>query len=100
MFKYIQQVAPDSFQVSGLVSLETVVDYRNALVDIIASNSADSVGIDLQNLEIKGSAILTLLISLVRESRKLEKEVVFRHCPESILAIALACGVSEILELT
>lgn len=100
MSEYVQQVTQDSLRITGMVSLDTVAGYRDLLVELLASNAADAVKIDLGGIEIKGSAIITLLVSLVRESKKLQKEVIFQHCPEDLLAIARACGVDEILELT
>ncbi len=100
MSETVHQEAPDLLRLSGVVSLDTVVNYRDRLVEMLKLNSAKVVRIDLRDVEIHGSAILTLLISLVRESRKLQKTVTFHECPQGLLAIAHASGVSNILELT
>ena len=100
MSETVHQEAPDSLRLSGIVSLDTVVDYRNRLVELLKVNSAEVVTIDLREVEVHGSAILTLLISLVRESKKLQKKVIFNECPQDLLAVAHASGISDILELT
>jgi ABC-type transporter Mla MlaB component len=100
MSETVHQEAPDLLRLSGIVSLDTVVDYRDRIVEMLNVNSAEVVTIDLRDVEIHGSAILTLLISLARESRKLQKKVIFHDCPQDLLAVAHASGVSKILELT
>jgi len=100
MSETVHQEAPDLLRLSGMISLDTVVNYRDRLVEMLTVNSSEVVRIDLQDVEIHGSAILTLLISLIRESRKLQKKVTFHDCPEELLAVAHASGVSKILELT
>ena len=100
MSETVHQEAPDSLRLSGIVNLDTVVDYRNRLVELLKVNSAEVVTIDLREVEVHGSAILTLLISLVRESKKLQKKVIFNECPQDLLAVAHASGISDILELT
>jgi ABC-type transporter Mla MlaB component len=100
MSETVHQEAPDLLRLSGIVSLDTVVDYRDRIVEMLNVNSSKVVRIDLRDVEIHGSAILTLLISLVRESRKLQIKVTFHDCPQDLLAVAHASGVSNILELT
>lgn len=100
MSETVHQEAPDLLRLSGTVSLDTVVNYRDRVVEMLNVNSAKVVRIDLRDVEIHGSAILTLLISLVRESRKLQIKVTFQGCPQDLLAVAHASGVSKILELT
>ncbi len=87
------------FELSGLVSVDTVGDYRESLVELISASSVDEVEVELGKLEIQGSAVIVLLISIVRECRSLAKSVVFLHCSEELRAIASACGVDEILNL-
>lgn len=96
----VHQEAPDLLLLSGIVSLDTVVNYRDRLVELLTASSAKVVRIDLRDVEVHGSAILTLLISLAREARKLQKKVIFHDCPQDLLAVAHASGVSKILELT
>lgn len=100
MSETIRQEAPDLLRLSGIVSLDSVANYLDRLVEMLKLSSSEVVRINLQDVEIQGSAILTLLISLVRESRKLEKKVTFHDCPEDLLAVAHASGISKILELT
>ena len=100
MSDIVHQEAPDLLRLSGIVSLDTVVNYRDRLVELLIASSAEVVRINLRDVEVHGSAILTLLISLARESRKLQKKVIFHDCPQDLLAVAHASGVSNILELT
>ena len=96
----VHQEAPDLLRLSGKVNLDTVVSYRDRLFELLSVNSSKVVRIDLRDVEVHGSAILTLLISLVRESRKLQKKVIFHNCPQDLLAVAHASGISNILKLT
>ena len=100
MSETVHQEAPDLLRLSGIVSLDTVVNQRDRLVELLTASSAEVVRINLRDVEVHGSAILTLLISLARESRKLQKKVIFHDCPQDLLAVAHASGVSNILELT
>ncbi len=100
MSEYVRRISPDSLFLHGVVSLDTVVDYRNELIELVAASDVDIIRIDLGSVEIKGSVVLSLLISLVRESRKLQKQVIFQHCSENLLAVARANSVDDILQLT
>jgi len=95
----IQVHAQGCIQLSGVVDVETVAGYRDELVELIGLNVSHKLVIDLGRLEIHGTAVIALLISVVRESRKIQKEVLFKNCSENLLAIARACGVAEILKL-
>jgi anti-anti-sigma regulatory factor len=86
-------------QLSGVVDVDTVEDQRDRLLELIASYSSRAVEVDLSGLKVHGTAVIALLISTVRESRKLQKEVSFKNCPEILLAVAGACGVTDILPL-
>ena len=100
MSETVRRESPDLIRLSGIVSLDTVVDYRKRLVELLNENTAEVVTINLREVEVHGSAVLTLLISLVRESKKLQKKVIFHECPQDLLAVAHASGISHILELT
>lgn len=100
MSEHVQRISPDCLLLRGVVSLDTVVDYRNELVELVASSDVEVIRIDLGSVEIKGSVVLSLLISLVRDSRKLQKRVIFQHCSENLLAVARANSVDDILQLT
>jgi len=86
-------------KLSGFIDVETVASYREKLVDLIASNTSDILVVDLKGLEFRGTAVVTLLITAVREARKIQKEISFENCSEDLLALTKACGVAEILSL-
>ena len=95
----IQEQAQGCIKLSGVVDVETVAGYRGALLELIRSNASHKFEIDLGTLEIHGTAVIALLVSVVRETRKVQKEVLFKNCPENLLAVARACGVAGILML-
>ncbi len=88
-----------NFQITGLVNVETVAKYRDELVASIKSADRSIIEIDLTGIDARGSAIVALLISLKRESKKCGKQVTFSHSPDGLIAIAHACGVDQILGL-
>ncbi len=96
----IQELSQGCIKLSGVVDVETVVGYREELLELIRSDASHKLEIDLGGLEIHGTAVIALLISVVRESRKIQKEVLFKNCPENLLAVARACGVAGILMLS
>jgi len=95
----IQVQAQGCIKLSGVVDVDTVAGYREELQEMIGSNASHKLEIDLGELEIHGTAVIALLISVVRESRKIPKEVFFKNSPENLLAVARACGVAGILKL-
>ena len=96
---FLRETDQGSIQLSGLIDVTTVAAYREALREKMGSNASHKLEIDLGGVEIHGTAVIALLISVVRESRKIHKEVLFKNCPENLLAVANACGVAEILGL-
>ncbi len=84
--------------IEGLVNVDTVVDHRDALIESIKSEGCTTF--DLADLKVHGSAVIAMLISVVRESRKLGHEVSFVNCPVALLEIAEACGVREFLPVS
>ena len=44
MSETVRQEAPDLLRLSGIVSLDTVVDYRDRLVELLNFDSAEVVG--------------------------------------------------------
>ena len=96
----IQVPAQGCIKLSGVVDVETVTGYREELLELIRSDASHKLEIDLGGLEIHGTAVIALLISVVRESRKIQKEVLFKNCPENLFAVARACGVAGILMLS
>jgi len=95
----IQEGDSGSFELAGMVDVDTVAEYRDSLVGMISVVKSEKIEIKLGNIEIQGSAVIALLISILRESRSRGKNLVFRNCSEKLHAIASACGVDEILPL-
>ncbi len=93
------QDGQNEFRVTGLVNVETVANYRDEMVARIKSADIQNIEIDLSSVDASGSAIIALLISLMREARKNGKRVTFIHSPDNLIAIAHACGVDGILGL-
>ncbi|MFP6806888.1 MAG: STAS domain-containing protein [Pseudomonadales bacterium] len=85
--------------ISGIVNMETVANLRAQLIGQITSSNFDDVEVDMHRVEIQGSAVIALLISITREARAVRKKVIFCRCPDRLIAIARACGVDGILTL-
>jgi anti-anti-sigma factor len=86
-------------RLSGVVDYATVVEQRQRLIGLISSSASQKLVIDLGEIKVRGAVVIALLISLIRESRKIQKEVRFQNCPEHLRAVASACGVADILPL-
>ena len=85
----------DTILVRGNLSVETVAGYRDD--GVLLMKDLDTIVIDLSGCEITGSAGIALLIAWQREAARAEKEITYRNASEKLLAIADACGVSEIV---
>ena len=81
--------------VRGLLDLHSVGRYRTAAARLF--DDLPEIVLDLEETEAKGSAAVALLISLQREALRAGKNIEFRNAPDSILSIADACGVKEII---
>jgi anti-anti-sigma factor len=99
MAENVEQGPAGSFKLSGMVNVDTVAGYRDSLVEMISEVSFEEIEIDLREIEMQGSAVIALLISVLRESRFLEKEVRFSNCSVELHAIASACGLDKVLRL-
>lgn len=85
----------DTIIVRGNLNVETVAGYRDD--GVVLMKDLDKVVIDLSACEVTGSAGIALLIAWQREAVRAEKEITYRNASEKLLAIADACGVSEIV---
>ncbi|MBQ62202.1 MAG: hypothetical protein CMQ19_09010 [Gammaproteobacteria bacterium] len=86
-------------QLSGVVDYASVVEQRQRLAGLISATASHKLVIDLGDIKVRGAVVIALLISLVRESRKVQKELRFQNCPDHLRAVASACGVADILPL-
>ena len=99
MSEYVHQETESRFRLTGDVNVDTVADYRDSLKALILASSANEIELDLDQVESQGSAVIALLISLERESRFLDKRVIYQNCSVDLQAVAAACGVQEILHI-
>jgi len=93
----VSRQASGEYKVSGLLDLDTVADYRDAGFEAVR-REAETVRFDMSEAHVDGSAVIALLIAWQREAEREKKQVKFVNCPDNLLAIADACGVSEILQ--
>jgi anti-anti-sigma factor len=99
MSENVWQTSEGCLQLAGLINVDTVAEYRTSLVEKISASETNEVEVELSEIEMQGSAVIALLISILRESRSLDKTVLFLGCTEKLHAIASACGVDEILPM-
>ena len=99
MAENVLQRDASHYELSGTISVDSVARYRKILLEMISSSDADEIEVELGKIKMQGSAVIALLISILRESRYLNKRVVFLNCSEELRAIASACGVAGILQL-
>jgi ABC-type transporter Mla MlaB component len=99
MSENVWQTSEGRLQLSGMVNVDTVAEYRASLVEKITASQSSEVEVELSEIEMQGSAVIALLISVLREARSLDKTVLFLNCSEKLRAIASACGVDGILQI-
>lgn len=85
------------YRLGGRLDLDTVADYKSRGI-LALRGDKEFVRFDLAEAEINGSAVIALLVAIQREAERLNKKVEFVNCSETLLAIADACGVGEILK--
>jgi len=96
-----RQLLPESedggYKLTGMLDLDTVPGFKER--GLMALEAAgDLVRFDLADAEIKGSAVIALLIALQREAVRINNRVEFINCPDTLLAIAELCDVANILQ--
>ena len=88
---------PEVVSLTGTVNLGTVT---RLLADALAEARSHRVGelhVDLNALEVEGSAVITLLLSLKRELTGYDLQ--FTGASPDLLSIARSSGVADILKL-
>jgi ABC-type transporter Mla MlaB component len=89
---------PDGvFQFSGDVSLANLAAWQQHADEMLPAN--EDVVIDLSRLEIRGAAVLPLLMHLVRRADAGDSSVSFTDAPERLQQIAELSDMTEILGL-
>ncbi len=88
--------AGNTMIVSGLLDVNSVGKCRDAGREFIAGGAAQ---VDLSDAQVKGSAVIALLIDWQREARALSRELVFKGASEELLRIAQICGVQGMVRL-
>lgn len=83
------------FGLAGCLNLASVMAYRE---DVDTQIPADrSVTVNLEHLEVDGSASLALLVHLVRRARLAGGAVKFTRVPERLAAMADLAGLEAVL---
>ena len=100
MSESARQKSEDCIELTGMIDVDSVAKYRESLTELISAWEPRQLRLELGKIEVRGSAVIALLIWLAREARKLQIDVFFEHSSEELLAIASACGVDKILALT
>lgn len=86
-----------SLSLSGRLNLTTLMAYRRDLQDYLPFKE-DQV-VDLSNLEVEGSAVLALLVRMVRQARRSEVELKFIGASDRLKDMASLAGIAELLHL-
>lgn len=89
--------ADGDYKLGGRLDLDTVADFKARGVLALGA-SKDVVRFDMAEAEVRGSAVIALLVALQREAERQDKKIEFVNCPETLLDIADACGVGDILK--
>lgn len=89
--------ADGDYKLGGRLDLDTVADFKTRGV-LALEASKDGVRFDMAEAEVRGSAVIALLVALQREAERQGKEIEFVKCPEALLDIADACGVGDIVK--
>lgn len=87
----------DCVAITGLVNIESVVEYRDRMLAEIAGKTR--VAFDLETLELDGSAVIALLVDVLRAARKTGVDVEYQRCSPQLMRIAAVNGVDNILPL-
>ena len=82
---------------TGLVNIESVVDYRDKMMAEIVGKTR--VAFDLETLELDGSAVIALLVDVLRAAKKTGVNVEYQGCSPQLMKIAAVNGVDNILPL-
>lgn len=85
-----------SYKLDGMLDLETVGQWKKRGLEILGRTEGP-VRFDLADAEVRGSAVIALLIALQREGELISKQVEFVNCSEALLSMAEVCGVQDIL---
>lgn len=85
------------FTLSGELDLTTLMAYRRELESMLPTDR--DLEVDLSRLEIKGSAVLALMVFLVRHAHRAGTSLSFTGISENLRAMASLAGLSNLLGL-
>ncbi|GEM_PF-2718406 len=89
-----------SVTLQGLVSIDSVVSFSELMMSELNNSRSAKVVFDLSKLELEGSAVIALLVGVMREARRLGIEIEYKSCSTSLIEIAEVSGVDQILPLS
>ena len=98
----MSELAPVSegcFALIGTVNKDTVPELVNNGWAALASQSVNTLVVDLSEVKQADSSALAMLLSWGRRSRQGGKELTFEQIPEELMALARVCGMDELLPL-
>ena len=81
---------------SGCLNLDSLMAYRQSVEDELPVET--DLTVDLSALDATDSAVLALLVFLVRRSRAAGSRLVFEGINERILAMADLAGIEELVK--
>lgn len=81
-----------------MVDLDTVVALCGKAIEAGHARASETVVYDLGGLAVHGSAVVTLLLSIVRELRP--KRVRFERASDRLMSIASAYGIDGVVSLS
>ncbi|MCB1646606.1 MAG: STAS domain-containing protein [Pseudomonadales bacterium] len=86
--------------IHGCLCVNTVSGIREEGNRLLNSIDDAQVDIDLSGVDVNGTAVIALLISWKRDLDRKGRSVHFTGASETLIAIAEASGVSEVLSLS
>ena len=90
-------VEGDVLKLSGRLDLTTLMGFRQELAARFPFDR--EITVNLEQLEIDGSAVLALLILMARQARKDGGSVTFTGVSDNLSAMAALSGLTELLGL-
>jgi len=94
----IKEIKPGLWILDGKL---TLADANNLCKEgfLLLEKSPEGIEVDLSGVDVTGSWVLTLLLSLIKRARALQKKLVYLNATSGLRRIAKANGVLDILGL-
>lgn len=83
--------------ISGEIDVSNITGLRKELEGCIQARKSSGLKIDLSNIETFNSAVVSLLLCLVRKAKRVSCELSFTELPDGLLAMAQVGGLESML---